>query len=85
MQPDESRHYRGLATVRKMFGPGIDSALRNLEAASPGLARCLAELPFADVFTRPGWGLKTREMHTLAALTVLGYPQTELKDRICGA
>jgi 4-carboxymuconolactone decarboxylase len=43
------------------------------------------EFPFADVYTRPGLDLKTREMLTVAALTVLGYPQAELKDHIRGA
>jgi 4-carboxymuconolactone decarboxylase len=85
MQPEETRYDRGLATMRKMFGPGIDTALQSLEAASPDLARCLVEFPFADVYTRPGLDLKTREMLTVAALTVLGYPQAELKDHIRGA
>ena len=85
MQPEENRYDRGLATMRKMFGPGIDLALKSLEAASPDLARCLVEFPFADVYTRPGLDLKTREMLTVAALTVLGYPQAELKDHIRGA
>lgn len=85
MPPEETRYDRGLATMRKMFGPGIDSALKSLEVASPDLARCLVEFPFADVYTRPGLDLKTREMLTVAALTVLGYPQAELKDHIRGA
>ena len=85
MHPEETRYDRGLATMRKMFGPGIDSALRSLESASPDLARCLVEFPFADIYARPGLDLKTREMLTVAALTVLGYPQAELKDHIRGA
>ena len=84
MHPEETRYDRGLATMRKMFGPGIDSALRSLESASPDLARCLVEFPFADIYARPGLDLKTREMLTVAALTVLGYPQAELKDHIRG-
>jgi 4-carboxymuconolactone decarboxylase len=84
-QPEETRYDRGLATMRKMFGPGIDSALKSLQSASPDLARCLVEFPFADVYTRPGLDLKTREMLTVAALTVLGYPQAELTDHIRGA
>lgn len=85
MQPEETRYDRGLATMRKMFGPGIDSALKSLNATSPDLARCLVEFPFAEVYTRPGLDLKTREMLTVAALTVLGYPQAELKDHVRGA
>ena len=85
MQSDETRYDLGLAMMRKMFGPGIDAALKSLQAASPDLARCLVEFPFADVYTRPGLDLKVREMPTVAALTVLGYPQAELKDHIRGA
>jgi 4-carboxymuconolactone decarboxylase len=85
MQPEETRYDRGLATMRKIFGPGIDPALKSLEAASPDLARCLVEFPFADVYTRPGLDLKTREMLTVAALTVLGFPQAELKDHVRGS
>ena len=43
------------------------------------------EFPFAEIYTRPGLDLKTREMLTVAALTVLGYPQAELKEHIRGA
>ena len=85
MQPEESRYDRGLATMRTIFGPGIESALKGLAATSPDLARCLVEFPFGDIYTRPGLDLKTREMLTVAALTVLGYPQAELKDHIRGA
>jgi 4-carboxymuconolactone decarboxylase len=60
MQPEETLYDRGLATMRKMFGPGIDSAMKSLEATSPGLAGCLVEFPFADVYSRPGLDLKTR-------------------------
>jgi 4-carboxymuconolactone decarboxylase len=85
MQPEESRYERGLAKMREMFGTGIDSALKSLAATSPDLVRCLVEFPFGDVYPRPGLDLKTREMLTVAALTVLGYPQAELKDHIRGA
>lgn len=85
MQPEESRYDRGLGKMRAMFGPGIESALQGLAAASPDLVRCLVEFPFGNVYSRPGLDLKTREMLTVAALTVLGYPQAELKDHIRGA
>ena len=82
MQPEESRYDRGLGSMRTIFGPKIETALEGLAATCPGLARCLIEFPFGDIYTRPGLDLKTREMLTVAALTVLGYPQAELKDHI---
>ena len=80
MQPEESRYDCGLGTMRAIFGPGIESVLKGLAATDPDLARCLVEFPFADIYTRPGLDVKTREMLTVAALTVLGYPQAELGD-----
>ncbi len=85
MPPEESRYDRGLASMRAIFGPEIDSALQGLVATSPDLARCLVEFPFGDIYPRPGLDVKTREMLTVAALTVLGYPQAELKEHIRGA
>jgi 4-carboxymuconolactone decarboxylase len=85
MPPEESRYDRGLASMRAIFGPEIDSALQGLAATSPDLARCLVEFPFGDIYPRPGLDLKTREMLTVAALTVLGYPQAELKEHLRGA
>jgi 4-carboxymuconolactone decarboxylase len=85
MQPEESRYDRGLGTMRAIFGPGIESALKSLVATSPDLARCLVEFPFGDIYPCAGLDLKTREMLTIAALTVLGYPQAELKEHIRGA
>lgn len=82
---EESRYDRGLATMRTIFGPGIESALKGLAATSPDLARFLVEGPFGTVYPRPRLDLKTREMLTVAALTVLGYPQGELKEHIRGA
>jgi 4-carboxymuconolactone decarboxylase len=85
MPPEESRYDRGLGRMRAIFGPGIDSALQGLAATSPDLARCLVEFPFGDIYPRPGLDVKTREMLTVAALTVLGYPQAELREHIRGA
>ena len=85
MPLESTRYDLGLATMRQIFGPGIDSALQTLEVASPDLTRCLVEFPFGDIYTRSVLDLKTREMLTVAALTVLGFPQAELKDHIRGA
>lgn len=85
MHPEESRYDRGLDTMRAIFGPGIESTLKGLAATNPDLARFLVEFPFGDIYPRPGLDLKTREMLTVAALTVLGYAQAELKEHIRGA
>jgi 4-carboxymuconolactone decarboxylase len=85
MQEDVSRHERGLSKMRSIFGPGFESELKRLAETSPDLIRHLIEFPFADIYSRPNLDLKTREMLTVAALIVLGYPQAELNQHIRGA
>jgi 4-carboxymuconolactone decarboxylase len=71
--------------MQTIFGSGVEAALKEMARTSPDLQRCLVEFPFGDIYTRPGLDLKTREMLTVTALTVLGYPQAELRDHIRGA
>ena len=85
MASDSSRHEQGLVQMKAIFGPRVDDALADLGRVSPDLAKYLMEFPFGDIYTRPGLEPKTREMLTIAALTVLGFPQRELRDHIKGA
>jgi 4-carboxymuconolactone decarboxylase len=85
MSQEDSRYERGLAKMREIFGPEAETAVKALAATSPDLARYLVEFPFGDIYPRPSLDAKTREMLTVAALTVLGYAQAELKDHIRGA
>ncbi len=85
MSQEETRYGRGLAKMREIFGPEAETAVKALAATNPDLARYLVEFPFGDIYPRPSLDAKTREMLTVAALTVLGYPQAELKDHIRGA
>ena len=85
MRAPESRYQRGRDTMRAIFGPDMDSALKGLAGMCPELEQCLVEFPFGDIYTRPTLDLKTREMLTVAALTVLGYAQSELREHIRGA
>ena len=71
--------------MQTMFGPGVSAALDKLAETCPDLASHLVKFPFGDIYSRPGLDLKTREMLTVAALTVLGFAQGELKDHIRGA
>jgi 4-carboxymuconolactone decarboxylase len=59
--------------------------LKSLAETGPDLARRLVEFRFADIYARSALDLRTREMLTVAALTVLGFPQGELNQHIRGA
>ena len=85
MNRDDSRYDLGRAKMREIFGPDVETAVNALATTSPDLARFLVEFPFGDIYSRPSLNTKTREMLTVAALTVLGYPQDELKEHIRGA
>ena len=74
MNRDESRYEYGLAKMREIFGSDVETAVNALATTSPDLARFLVEFPFGDIYSRPTLNTKTREMLTVAALTVLGYP-----------
>lgn len=71
--------------MREIFGLDVETAMNPLATSSPDLARYLVKFPFGDILTRPSLDSKTREMLTIAALTVLGYAQGELKEHIQGA
>ncbi len=73
MNRDESRYERGLAQMREIFGPDVETAVNARATSNPDLTRHLVEFPFGDIYTRPSLDSKTREMLTIAALTVLGY------------
>ncbi len=85
MNQDESRYGRGLAQMREIFCPDVEKAVNARATSYPDLTRYLVEFPFGDIYTRPSLDSKTREMLTIAALTVLGYAQGELKEHIQGA
>lgn len=49
---------------------------------APDFARLLIEFPFGDIYTRPGLGLREREIATIAALCALGTATPQLKVHI---
>ena len=81
----EDRYKKGLEMLKMMHPKSYGELADNLKDIAPDLARFVAEFPYADVYTRPGLDLKTRELVTIASLTTLGHAQTELKSHILGA
>ena len=89
---DESseQYQTGMAEIRKQLGPMADGYIRNIKALAPEFAWVNVTFPFAELYTRDVIDLKTRELCTVAALTVQGFSQPELKLHIgaalrCGA
>lgn len=49
---------------------------------APDFATYLFEFPFGDIYSRPGLGLREREIATIAALAVMGNAALQLKVHI---
>ncbi len=59
--------------------------LESLADIAPDLARYVIEFPFGDVYSRPGLGLREREIATVAALAAMGTAAPQLAVHVHGA
>ena len=91
-QHDESsaEYQRGMAQIRKQLGPMADDYIRKIKALAPEFAWVNVTFPFGELYPRDVIDLKTRELCTVAALTVQGFSLPELRLHIraalrCGA
>ena len=82
---DSARYQRGLETLTKVTGDNARRTLENLKDIAPDLGRWVVEFGYADVLSRPGLDLRTRELATVAALTALGTAQPQLRAHVNGA
>jgi 4-carboxymuconolactone decarboxylase len=81
-QPNDERFERGAAALERIDGEGGDKVVAALADIAPDFARYLLEFPFGDIYSRPGLGLREREIATIAALTALGNAAPQLKVHI---
>jgi 4-carboxymuconolactone decarboxylase len=79
------RYQQGLEKLAEIHGEVGEKVIESLKEIAPDLARYIIEFPFGDIYSRPGLDLKSRQIATLAALTVLGNAQPQLKVHIHGA
>jgi 4-carboxymuconolactone decarboxylase len=76
---------KGMGEMRRHFGPEADAHIERLREISPEFARVNVEFPFGELYTRDILDEKTRELCTVAALTVQGFGLPELKSHVKGA
>ena len=80
-----SRYEQGLEKLREIDGDAGVRVIDSLRDIAPDFARYLIELPFGDIYSRPGLDLKSREIAVVAALTALGNAAPQLRVHIQGA
>lgn len=84
---DESsaQYQRGMDEIRRQLGPMADAYIRKIKALSPEFAWVNVTFPFGELYPRDVIDLKTRELCTVAALTVQGFALPELKLHVAAA
>jgi 4-carboxymuconolactone decarboxylase len=86
MQEDNhSRYDRGLVRLAQVDGEAGDKVIQALEGIAPAMARYVIEFGFGDIYSRPGLGLRDREIATVAALTAMGTAAPQLRVHLEGA
>lgn len=80
----QQRYARGLAGIQAIDGHAGEQVMAALAPISPDFARLLVEFAFADIYSRPGLDLKTRELATVGACTALGTAAPQLRVHLHG-
>src|SRR3546814_12998817 len=79
------RFERGTARLAEIDGRAGEAVIAGLADLAPDLGRYIIEFGFGDVYSRPGLDLKTRELATVAALTVMGNARPQLEVHLAAA
>jgi 4-carboxymuconolactone decarboxylase len=80
----ETRHERGLAAQKAIFGTMIDQLYEQSPKDQLHIQRFLSAHCFGDHYTRKGLDLKLRELVTLSILIALGGVESQIKGHIRG-
>ena len=72
----------GWEKLKEVDGSAGENVIKSLKDIAPDFADLLIEFPFGDIYTRDKLDLKSREIATIAALTVMGNAAPQLKVHI---
>ena len=78
------QYVQGMREMRSHFGKAADKWIEVIHDIYPDFAKVNVEFPFGELYRRDVIDTKTRELCTLAALTVQGFALPELKVHILG-
>ncbi|PRX09851.1 UNVERIFIED_ORG: 4-carboxymuconolactone decarboxylase [Martelella mediterranea] len=80
--PEQTRLERGKHALAEIDGEAGEKVIEALADIAPDFSRYLLEFAFGDIYSRPGLGLREREIATIAALTALGNARPQLEVHI---
>ncbi len=81
-QNTETRLDRGRRMLERIDGQAGQAVIDALDGIAPDFAQYLFEYPFGDIMSRPGLGLREREIATIAALCAVGNATPQLEVHI---
>src|SRR3546814_6985179 len=79
------RRERALALLARLDSQAPAKVANRLDRLSPDFTELILGFSFADIVSRPGIDLKTREMLTVAALMAMGTAPSQLEFHIRAA
>jgi 4-carboxymuconolactone decarboxylase len=82
---NSERYQRGLRQLHAVDGQAGERVVEALAQAFPEFATYVVEFPFGDIYSRPGLGLRERELATVAALCALGNAAPQLRVHLQAA
>ncbi|MDD7912183.1 carboxymuconolactone decarboxylase family protein [Pseudovibrio exalbescens] len=84
-QNNEDRYVRGKALLDSIHGSAGQGVMDSLGEIAPDMPGYVFEFALGDIYSRPGLGLRERQIATLASLATLGNAPTQLKVHIQSA
>lgn len=79
------RYLRGAERLAAVDGEAGLDVVRSLQKRFPEFATYMLEFPFGDIYSRPGLGLREREIAVVAALCAMGTAAPQLRVHIHAA
>mgnify|MGYP000128153165 FL=1 len=79
------RYKRGWEKLKEVDGQAGENVVKALKDIAPDFADLLIEFGFGDIYSRDNLDLRSREIATLAGLTVMGNATPQLKVHVHAA
>lgn len=76
------RFNKGLEKLKEIDAKASKRVIESLKDIAPEFGDLLVEFPYGDIYTREKLDLKSREIATISALTVMGNAAPQLKIHI---
>lgn len=70
--------HKGYETLRQLTGDASKDVIDNLQSFSPDFGKMMIEFGFGEIYSRPIFDLKQREMMTLTSLISQGAGEPQL-------